>query len=276
MIILKLHFVKINPVENMTIFVLDPVPRKEHLKIANKLMNYNNIHGEQVGFIEKEDSHIRLQMMGGEFCGNATRSLAAYMVHSEYSDVKRVQRGYEVSLRVSGVDKIVKCIVTSTDNKNSYFSQIDMPLPLSIENYHFYKDEKRIKTIKVNMPGIAHFIVDSSRINNKNEFYNIIKEQMDEEKYDAFGIMYYDYEKNFLSPLVYVRATNSLYWERSCASGTAALAIALAYKKKDSIAKKIQQPGGILEISANWTDDNISKVRLNGLVNIVAEGISYI
>lgn len=64
---MKLRFVKVNPVENMTLFVLDPVPREEQMNVANKLMKYSNIHGEQVGFIEREGSYIRLQMMGENF-----------------------------------------------------------------------------------------------------------------------------------------------------------------------------------------------------------------
>ena len=87
---MKLRFVKVNPVENMTLFVLDPVPREEQMNVANKLMKYSNIHGEQVGFIEREGSYIRLQMMGGEFCGNATRSLAALMVYNEYPNIEKL------------------------------------------------------------------------------------------------------------------------------------------------------------------------------------------
>ena len=96
---MKLNFVKVNPVENMTIFVMDQVDSSHHMAVANRLMDYSNIHGEQVGFIEnprslkaKSLNTLRLQMMGGEFCGNATRSLAALMVHLKLPSISKVDR----------------------------------------------------------------------------------------------------------------------------------------------------------------------------------------
>ena len=38
-------------------------------------MREDNLHAEQVGFIK--DNH--LQMMGGEFCGNASRAFASLL-----------------------------------------------------------------------------------------------------------------------------------------------------------------------------------------------------
>lgn len=273
---MKLRFVKVNPVENMTLFVLDPVPREKQMNIANKLMDYNNIHGEQVGFIEREGSYIRLQMMGGEFCGNATRSLAALMVYNEYPNIEKTNKGYNVKLKTSGVEEIIECVVLPTDKKNSFWSTVHMPLPLAIEEYSIKYESSLVKTIKVEFPGITHFIVDEKVIEDKEKFYNKLKLEMDKNEYEAFGIMYYDYEKNFLTPLVYVKTTDSLYWERSCASGTCALGVALSFEKNIPLSENISQPGGNLEVLVDWTKDTLSDIRLKGLVDIVAEGIVYI
>jgi len=273
---MKLHFVKVNPAENMTIFVLDQIPNEHHRRIANKLMDYNNIHGEQVGFIQREGSYMKLQMMGGEFCGNATRSLAAYMVYSRYPEIKEIAQGYEVKLKTSGVDETIRCIVKPTEKENTYYSQINMPLPLSVKEEYIYCSEKPISTIKVNLPGIVHFIVDMNKIEDEDDYFQRVKSEMDKSQYDAFGIMFYDKEKNYLKPLVYVKATDSLYWERSCASGTCALGAALAYEGNSPITKSIHQPGGNLEVSVDWKDGKIASITLNGLVEIVAEGIVYL
>ena len=99
---------------------------------------------------------------------------------------------------------------------------------------------------------------------------------MDKEEYDAFGIMYYNYEENFMVPLVYVKATESLYWEKSCGSGTTALGVSLAYEAKSSIERTIHQPGGDLKIDVVWEGGEIKEVLLDGPVDIVAEGIVYI
>lgn len=283
MIKIRLHFVKMNPVQNMTVFILDQVPRHEQMNVAKKIMDYKNIFAEQVGFIESSNScnkldkeNIRLQMMGGEFCGNATRSLAALMVHNEYPNIEKINDRYLVSLGVSGIDGVIKCHVRNSQSKNSYWSKIDMPLPVSIGEFNFNDNGDVLETIKVDFPGITHFIIDDNKVKDRDKFYEIVKKEMDRTQYEAFGIMYYDYEKEFLVPLVYVKATDSLFWERSCASGTSALGVALAHIERSPIVKKVKQPGGELEVSAIWENDKISNISLNGLVEIVAEGIVYV
>lgn len=276
---MKLHFIKINPVGNMTIFILDQIPRKDHVYISKKLMDYSNVHAEQVGFIEsstKDKSLLRLQMMGGEFCGNAARSLAAYMAHNNYPQVKRLGKLYEVSLEVSGIDKIIHCKVEKLKKSNTYLSKIEMPLPISIKEMDIHYEENSIKIIKVDFPGIIHFIVDTNKINNKDRFYDVIKETMKDQIYDAFGIMYYNYSDKFMEPLVYVKATDSLFWESSCASGTSALGCALSFADKKSINEDVFQPGGSLRIIVNYDNENINSLYLNGDVKIVSEGIAYI
>ena len=64
-----------DPTGNITVFVLDKVRREDYAQIAAQLLEKEELHAEQVGFIEeKEDGTWRMQMMGGEFCGNASRS----------------------------------------------------------------------------------------------------------------------------------------------------------------------------------------------------------
>ena len=276
---MKLHFVKINPVENMTIFVLDQLPRKDHITISNRLMDYSNLHAEQVGFIESSKNHtdlIRLQMMGGEFCGNATRSLAAFMVHSQHPEIEKNGSKFMVPLEVSGIDEIINCEVEPLEKTNLYMSKIKMPVPLSINEIIIDYSGNKVKTIRVDLPGITHFIVDRDKINDKDKYYEIIKSVMAKEDYDAFGIMYYDYNKNFMEPLVYVRSTDSLFWERSCGSGSCALGCALAFLNKESLEKEINQPGGKLKVSVGYENHNINSLYLNGEVEIVSEGIVYI
>lgn len=276
---MKLHFVKINPVENMTIFVLDQLPRKDHITISNRLMGYSNLHAEQVGFIESSKNHtdlIRLQMMGGEFCGNATRSLAAFMVHSQHPEIEKIGSKFMVPLEVSGIDEIINCEVEPLEKTNLYMSKIKMPVPLSINEIIIDYSGNKVKTIRVDLPGITHFIVDRDKINDKDKYYEIIKSVMAKEDYDAFGIMYYDYNKNFMEPLVYVRSTDSLFWERSCGSGSCALGCALAFLNKESLEKEINQPGGKLKVSVGYENHNINSLYLNGEVEIVSEGIVYI
>ncbi|WP_242850652.1 diaminopimelate epimerase [Clostridium lundense] len=271
---------KVNPVENMTIFVLDQVPRDIQMHVAKKLMNYSNIYAEQVGFIEKvslhkeeEDKGLRLQMMGGEFCGNAARSLAALLVHNQYPNVIKEKDKYLVRLEVSGNDTMIDCEVYNTEKDNLYLSKVDMPLPKKISEVSLEVENNVFSGIKVDFSGITHFIVDSGKVKDKDLLFKAVKSEMDKVNYDAFGIMYYDFNEKYLEPLVYVKGTDSLFWERSCASGTSALGVALTYIKKHSIDEKVRQPGGELQVMTKWNGSSIESLCLNGFVEIVAEGI---
>lgn len=280
---MKLTFAKVNPVENMTIFVLDPVDSFNHMNIANKLMDYNSLHGEQVGFVEEPRSlkgkslnTLRLQMMGGEFCGNASRSLAAYMVYKNHPSIIKSDNHYNVIIEASGSSELLNCEVKSTDKDNIYYSKIKMPTPERVINIDINFEQRQIKLSRVDFSGITHFIVDSNEIEDKESFFLELKKYMHNEEYDAFGIMFYDFKLENLNPLVYVKATDSLYWERSCASGTSALGVALAKEKGDSIERFIRQPGGELRVIVNIDEKNIYEVFLDGEVEIVAEGTVYL
>ncbi len=273
---MKLQFIKVSPAQNMTIYVLDQVARERHIDVANKLLDYGNLYGEQVGFIERSGDYIRLQMMGGEFCGNATRSLAAIIVDRALDNVIKDGEDYLVKLETSGLEKVVECRVRKTEKDHVYMSQIHMPLPTSINSSESSVDEKEIEIQRIDFPGISHFIVDDKKVSDRQKLYEVIKSQMDKEVYEAFGIMYYDYEEKFLVPLVYVKATDSLYWEKSCGSGTTALGVALAHKNQKNIDISIPQPGGELRIQVEINKGKIENVVLDGPVEIVAEGMVYI
>lgn len=280
---MDISYVKVNPAENMTIFVLDKVERELHKSISNRLMDYNSIHGEQVGFVEEPETlqgksikTQRLQMMGGEFCGNATRSLAALMVYNNYPSIKKLDDKYIVLLEVSGMDGLINCKVRPTNKSNVFYSKIEMPLPQSLSDFKVEQNGRGITLRRIDFLGISHFIVDINMVEDKEKLFNTIKSEMDKSDYDAFGIMYYDYEEEFLTPLVYVKGTDSLYWERSCGSGSTALAIAIAFDKKQSVMTEIKQPGGILVVDIEYSNNEIIKVELDGPVEIVSLGNAYI
>ena len=276
---MKLNFVKVNPVENMTVFILNEVDRKKHIEISKKLMDYSNIYAEQVGFIEKpiytyyDSCKVRLQMMGGEFCGNATRSLGAYLAHNNHESVKKTDDKYYVNIETSGLNKVLTCEVEKV-NDNTYMSKVEMPLIIKKPKEIILQD--KYKLVRTDFSGITHFIVNSSDVEDKNLFFDIVKSYIENEEYEAFGIMFYDFKKEYLEPLVYVKATDSLFWERSCASGTSALGAALTYAKQENLITNVKQPGGILKIETFFSEGDLKKIVLNGEVEIVAQGTVYV
>src|SRR3712207_235334 len=88
---MKIEFVKINPVENMTILVKSSLPRLKYPILSQKMMRYSHLYAEQVGFMEGK----HLQMMGGEFCGNASRSFAAYLAFCD--ETFQQEKNYEIT-----------------------------------------------------------------------------------------------------------------------------------------------------------------------------------
>ena len=84
---MELNFVKMNPAVNTAIFIFDQLPHPFHGKVTQYLMKSDCHCAYQVAFIEKPKSLsaiARLQMMGGEFCGNALRALAALLFLKGY------------------------------------------------------------------------------------------------------------------------------------------------------------------------------------------------
>ena len=73
----KYNIVVANPANNITVFVLDYVEKEDYKDIAKNILENTDFNAEQVGFVKEPimGGDVRLEMMGGEFCGNASRSI---------------------------------------------------------------------------------------------------------------------------------------------------------------------------------------------------------
>ena len=78
---MKLELVMADPAGNRTALVLTQVPPQDRGPFAARLMELPELGAEQVGFVLPPPSGglFRLEMMGGEFCGNAARSFGLYV-----------------------------------------------------------------------------------------------------------------------------------------------------------------------------------------------------
>ena len=134
---LKIQFVKANPSGNTTILALTPLPRDKYAQAASLLMNDNVIGAEQVGYVEKTESGSRLEMMGGEFCANASRSYAAWLAMGgyEYLDgggeiIKPLLEPQKrVQVEVSGANCMLEAQIEDIGCEYGCFSEISMPAP---------------------------------------------------------------------------------------------------------------------------------------------------
>lgn len=266
---MKLRFIKFNPTRNMTILVTDSVPRNRHGEIAAKLMDYGSVGAEQVGYLEAPADprcRIRLQMMGGEFCGNASMSAGAYLAMRD-----NLADGAEVvyPLEVSGADKIIECRIARRGT--AFTGTVDMSLPESIEDI----DLDGVRAHIVRFSGIAHAIVPADRISREDAEARI-RAWRAAIGADALGILRAMENDARIEPLVYVQSTDSAVWEQGCGSGSAAMGAYIAFARKTDADICIDQPGGRIRVQAEYARSAVRRIRITGTVKIAAEGCAYI
>ncbi len=268
---MKLNFVKLSPTQNMTILVTDPLPRAAHGAVAEQLMAYGSVGAEQVGYIEQPSlpgARVRLQMMGGEFCGNASMSLAAYLA---YLDELPDGQAASYPLEVSGAADIVPCEIKRQGDH--YLGTVRMPLPEGFGSLHISAERSYPL---VCLPGIAHAIVPASEMTPAEAEAGVAGWCADCGA-DALGILLLSDDLSAFQPLVYVRSTDSSVWEHGCGSGTAAIGACLAAHRHESLSLSLSQPGGVMQVQASWDDAacRLRELRISGLVKIAAIGQAW-
>ena len=78
---MMIRYIPADPAGNLTAIVLSPVAAQDRAKIAAEMIARCPEGFEQVGFADETSltgDLPTLCMMGGEFCGNATRAFACY------------------------------------------------------------------------------------------------------------------------------------------------------------------------------------------------------
>ncbi len=236
---MKIKFFKVNPGGNITAIVKGSFSKEERITISKAILkSFSEI--EQVGFWDnpkKGKATARIEMMGGEFCGNGARSLA-FVVWRE----KNLSDTFFIES--SGINKELQVSISSNLST--------IKIPISSFSIQTTANNNPI----VILPGICHLIT-KNKVNNKEEAKKILEEN-NLLKEDASGVVAVinKEEKIMINPFVWVRDTRTLYEETACASGTLALAY-LKYKNKEGKTFKIEQPSGT-DFIINIDSKNIS------------------
>ena len=246
-----------DPAGNITIFVTTPVEREKYPFIARQLLAREDLKGEQVGFIErKARGGFRMEMMGGEFCGNASRSFG-YLQCQQAGKERQ-----ELEVDVSGSRSLLKV----TADIKAGTSRIDMPLPKGME---LLKTDGEERFCMVVFDGICHMIVPGKPRDTKF-VETVLKKARKACPCGAWGIMFL--EEDRMVPAVYVESTDSLIWESSCASGSMAAAVYLSREEKEGVfAYTLFQPGGRIRGEVRKKDGRILRCTLGGPVKISEE-----
>jgi diaminopimelate epimerase len=276
---MKHHVLKFNPSGNTTILVLDPVERSLQPEIAARLMSEKGLAAEQVGFIEaavRSDAAFRLQMMGGEFCGNAARCAAmaaALKLIPESDSPIPPENRQTICFESSGISGLLKVDVYPTTVPYRCRADIEMPLPRAL--HHGRKSELGSYSI-VAFEGIIHVVLWEQQ--PAPELIASVERLIRSFGFDSsnFGVMFYETERHFMTPAVSIKQVDSLVWESSCGSGTMALLAARSdIERKTLTAISVYQPGGVLVGSAGW-NGNVNRLELSGEIELVLQGNVYV
>lgn len=248
-----------DPAGNITIFVMDPLKRSQYADVATQLLLMKEFEAEQVGYVEENvDKSLHMQMMGGEFCGNATRSFGYLKSILDETHPELVEAD------VSGADHL---LLVEIDHKAGR-CRTQMPLPkeivkIEVPEYGTYD--------MVVFDGISHVIIEEAP---KGEDFTHAVFKVLEEQYeaDAYGIMFLENDK--MTPVVYVVETASIVWESSCGSGSMGSAVYLSKDKPDgTYAYELKQPGGIIEATVEKKDGKVTVCKMGGPVTISEEKV---
>ncbi len=253
-----------NPAGNKTIFVHDKVKRADYAKVAEQLLAMEKYEAEQVAFIlevpECGRAEGRMEMCGLEFCGNATRTFGL-MLAKEMG----IKGEGKVYVDVSGVDEILTVEVNTETN----YTRVTMPAYIDMKRFDLsgiFDFNMNVKA--VDFGGILHLIVPDLPANEDNfrRIRRFIYKQLNP---PALGAMFCDVKTGALDPVVYVKDVDSTYFEGSCASGTAACAIALGSEKEDGdYTFSFPQPAGTINASVEVRDGKVQTVYIEGPVEI--------
>ncbi len=241
-----LEFVRGDPAGNITLLVLTPVPESARSAAARALLE--RFGGEQAGFLAPPvlGGDCRLEMMGGEFCGNALRVLGRWWAE-EHPGTERL-RG-----EISGCDRPLEITVTAA------LVRAEIPLPEKITAF-----AGRDAAV---FAGIVHLVGDGS-VPTEEEARTLTRRACEHFSLPAAGVMTLD--RNTMTPAVYVRDTDTLYFESSCASGTAAAAAILSRSREGESVFVLRQPGGTLTARAVRREGELRALSVEGPVTLSA------
>lgn len=244
-----------DPAKNITVFVLDPVPPEARAALSAAILSDPALGAEQAAFVvppgREGNRRWRLEMMGGEFCGNAARSFGLYVAG------KMGLRGrHAVVIESSGVSAPITVRVDTETGR----AEAEIPGPHSITALNF---EGRTLPVCV-FEGITHALAPDLEP-DRDRFFAIKAafERNAPSLPGAFTVMFAGTPAGqaaadvaspagdadcAMTPAVYVYGTDSLVFESSCGSGSAALAVCKSRPLDDGEARyRIRQPGGIIE-----------------------------
>ena len=245
-----------NPTGNITALVESAVPVSQQPQIAAEIMRLHPAV-EQVGFVRfplppADDFLPELRMAGGEFCGNASMCAAAL-----YADTLR-QAGYAgpaaISLRVSGAALPVQIRLTE-EAPEHWTAGVSLPPAESVTDPELEWEGRRARVPLIRMEGISHLVIEQDSPffvlrDDREAAVKAVRAWCAACGALCLGLLFLEAsgEGLRLTPLVFVPGSDTLFWENSCASGSAAVGMLLAERSGRTVSITLEEPGGTLRV----------------------------
>ena len=262
-----------DPTGNITALVESGVAAADQPAVASRIME-RHPDVEQVGFITYADDAaaadvpVSLRMAGGEFCGNATMCTAAlYMIR------ENMPGSAAIRVRVSGAAEPLEVQLRRKDAV-SFDAAVTMPPAVGIDELRLadgmLQGSDSLSLPIVRMEGIAHVIIepDSGFFGLKDDpalAETLLRGWCGVLGAECLGMMFLGEGAALrrLTPLVYVPGADTMFWENSCASGSAAAGIYLAAQAGTPVDVTFDEPAGRLRVES---DPLAKKTVLHGSV----------
>ena len=260
MSLVRLKVVRADPAGNVTLFVLTPVDRALRAEAAGKLIAaLPEMKVEQVGFASAPlmGAAARLEMAGGEFCGNAARAWGMWTAAG------RVPRPERVRIEVSGCSHPIAVDVDWAEGT----ARTEMPLPIEV------RPVPEFGGTLVHLGGIAHLVVRDTA--PSREFFRRAEPAFGGlAGLEAYGVIFLERldaaaGEERLTPLVKVPFVGTLFQEGSCGSGSLAAAVAESAEVRDGeFRRRYVQPAGALTASVVRRDGAVRSAFIEGPVSL--------
>ncbi len=268
------RYVRLDPTGNITCLVLDPVPGELKPEVTRRLM----AECEQTAYLaepSRPGARARIQLMGGEFCGNAAMASAAWLAAQ---DGLRPGGSVRVPLEVSGADGVLDCLVEAGEEE--YRGTVDMPrvleifpvqseLLFSFQKPNALPERDGIRLTAVRMEGILHIVAESRQRLPDEAAEAALRKAAAYFGDEALGLLQWNEADGVMRPLVFVRGSGTMVWETGCGSGSAAVGALRAYRRgSGTTVTRVSQPGGVIKVSAEATEGRSCSVRISGRVRL--------
>ncbi len=274
-------FFKFSPGGNTTVLLLDKnFSPQERAAIAAEVLAPLHLHAEQAGFVDL--AIPRLEMAGGEFCLNATRTLGALLALADWEARPAPERPAAVSWRgAAQVSGMPAPVLLEISGDAARLPEVDAAVFLDLPSSVSCETVAPGATL-VRLPGIVHLLLDKVRHPFPDDWRAASaswRRRFDLETEPAAGCVWWHATGDVLhaDPVVWVGKPYSLCRETSCGSG--ALALALAHRAASAASGPrggrelhVMQPSGLPLRVRLSRDGDVLRARVGGPVRLLARG----